>query len=91
MGVTLPPHTEKQIQDWIDTGHYPDAAAVIDKALQALEAQEQAKLLRLRELVHAGFESGPAVELTDELWEEMEREVDAAYERGEKPPPHVCP
>jgi putative addiction module CopG family antidote len=91
MSVTLPPQTEKQIQDWIDTGHYPDAAAVIDKALQALEAQEQAKMQRLRELVRAGFESGPAVELTDELWDEMEREVDDAYQRGEDPPPHAGP
>ena len=45
----------------------------------------------IRELVRAGFESGPAFELTDDLWDEMEREVDDAYRRGEAPPSHVRP
>ncbi len=91
MTVTLTPQAQQQIQDWIERGHYPNAAAVIDGALQALKDQEEARLLKLRELVRAGFESGPGVELTDELWEEMEREVDDAIQRGDEPPPHVCP
>lgn len=91
MSVTLTPEAEQQIQDWIDRGQYPNAASVIERALQALKDQEEAKFLKLRELVRAGFESGDAVELTDELWEEMEREVDEAYQRGDEPPPHVCP
>jgi antitoxin ParD1/3/4 len=91
MSVTLTPQTEEEIRSWIESGRYPDADAVIQTALQALKDQEEAKLLKLRELVRAGFESGPGVELTDELWEEMEREVDEAYRRGDEPSPHVCP
>ena len=91
MSVTLTPQAEQQIQDWIDRGHYPDAAAVIDRALQALKDQEDAKFLKLRELVRAGFESGDAVELTDELWDEIERRSEERFQRGEEPSPHVCP
>lgn len=91
MTVTLSPQAEEQIQDWIERGHYPDAAAVIDRALQALKEQEEAKLIKLRELVRAGFESGEAVELTDELWDEMERRSEERFLRGERPSPHVCP
>ena len=62
MSVTLTPEAEQQIQDWIDRGQYPNAASVIERALQALMDQEEAKFLKLRELVRAGFESGDAVE-----------------------------
>jgi putative addiction module CopG family antidote len=91
MSITLSPQTEQRIRQWIDNSRYPDAEAVIDQALQALEDREHAKFLKARELVLAGHNSGPGVELTDELWEEMEREVDDAYQRGDEPPPHVCP
>ena len=91
MSVTLTPKTEAEIREWIDGGRYPDADAVVHTALQALKDREEAKLTNLRELVRAGFESGPAVEFTDDLWDEMEREVDDAFQRGEEPPPYVRP
>ncbi len=46
MSVTVTPETEEQIRHWIDTGRYPDADAVIHRALAALEAQEQARFLK---------------------------------------------
>ncbi|HEY7034002.1 MAG TPA: type II toxin-antitoxin system ParD family antitoxin [Thermomicrobiales bacterium] len=91
MSVTLTPQTEERIRHWIETGRYPDAEAVIDRALEALEHEEQARFLKLRELVLAGHNSGPGEELTEELWDRMEREAEEAYLRGEKPSPHVCP
>ena len=91
MSVTLTVELEERIQHWIETGRYPDAEAVVEKALEALEEQEQGRFLKLRELVLAGFESGDAVELTDELWDEMERSSEERFQRGEVPPPHVCP
>ena len=57
---------------------------VIARALQALIDQEEAEYREIRELVRAGFESGPSAELTDDLWDEMEREVDEAYQRGDE-------
>ena len=91
MSVILNPEAEEKIRYWIDSGRYPDASAVILEALDALEAQEQARFLRLRELVLAGFNSGPGEELTDELWDRLEREAEERFQRGEQPSPHVCP
>jgi putative addiction module CopG family antidote len=91
MSVTLTPQAESRIRDLVESGRYPDAAAVVDKALDALDAQEQAQFLKLRQLIHDGFTSGNRVELTEELWDEMERRAEERFERGEKPSPHVGP
>jgi putative addiction module CopG family antidote len=91
MGVTLTPQAESHIRDLVESGHYPNAAAVIDKALEALDAQEQARFLKLRELVLAGFASPSAGELTDEMWDEIEQSSEERFQRGEEPSSHVCP
>ena len=91
MTVTLPPEVEAQIRNWIESGRYPDADAVLSDALRLLEEREYERFLRVRELVRAGFESGEAVELTPELMDEIEREAEEAFRRGEQPSPHVCP
>ncbi len=91
MTIVLTPEVEAQIRGRIESGRYPDAEAVIVKALAALEAEEQARFLKTRELVLAGFNSGPGEELTEELWDRLEQEAEEAYQRGEKPSPHVCP
>jgi Arc/MetJ-type ribon-helix-helix transcriptional regulator len=91
MSVTLTPEVEARIRPWLETGRFEDAAAVVLKALDALEAQEDAKLARERALVLAGFESPIVGELTDELWDEIERSSEERFLRGETPSPHVCP
>jgi Arc/MetJ-type ribon-helix-helix transcriptional regulator len=91
MNIVLPPEVEAQIRDRIDPRRYPDAETVIVKALEALDAQEHARFLKTRELILAGLNSGPGEELTDELWDRLEQEAEEAYQRGEKPSPHVCP
>ena len=91
MSITLPPKVQDQIRHRIESGQYPDAEAVIIKAFEALEAQEQTRLLTARELILAGLNSGPGEELTEELWDRLEQEAEEAYQRGEKPSPHVCP
>jgi putative addiction module CopG family antidote len=91
MSVTLTPDVEQKIRHWIETGRYPDADAVIEKALQALEAEEQARFLKARELILAGLNSGNTRELTPELMDEIERRAEERSQRGEKPSPHVCP
>jgi len=91
MSVTLTVELEARIRYWIETGRYPDAEAVVEKALDVLEAQEQERFLKLREMVLAGFNSGPGEELTEELWDEIERSSEERFQRGEEPPPHVCP
>jgi putative addiction module CopG family antidote len=91
MTVTLTPEVEAQVQSLIESGRNPDADAVLSDALRLLKEREQERFLRLRELVRAGFESGDAVELTPALWDELEREAEEAFQRGEKPDPDVCP
>lgn len=91
MSVTLNPETESRIRDLVERGHAPDAATVIDRALEALESQEEERLATLRELVRAGFESDNRVELTDELWDEMERRAEERLRRGERSSPRVRP
>jgi putative addiction module CopG family antidote len=91
MSVTLPPRLEERIRHWIENGRYPDAEAVIDKALEALEDQEQARFFKLRELVLAGHNSGIAGELTEELMDEIERSAEERFQRGEEPSSHVGP
>jgi putative addiction module CopG family antidote len=91
MSVTLTPRTEAEIRRWIETGRYADADAVIDRALEALENEEQARFEKARAFILAGLNGGPSVELTEELMDEIEREAEEAYRRGEKPSPHVCP
>ena len=91
MSLPLSPDVESLIQSWIDRGRFPDAAAVVAAALQALDEREHAQFLALREKVRAGFESGDPVELTPGLWDLLEREVEEAFLRGEQPDPEVCP
>jgi putative addiction module CopG family antidote len=91
MSVTLTPQTEAEIERLVETGRYPNADAAVQSALKLLNEQYEEKLAKLRELVLAGFNSGEAVELTEELWDEMERSSEERFQRGEVPPPHVCP
>jgi putative addiction module CopG family antidote len=74
--ITLTPQVEHRIRDLIESGHYPDADAVIQKALQALAEQEHARFLKTRELVLAGLNGGEGEELTPELWDRLEREAE---------------
>jgi putative addiction module CopG family antidote len=91
MSVTLTPQVEQQIRDWIERGNYPDADALIRQALQALEDREATKFLKARALILAGLHSGEAVELTEELMDEIERSSEERFQRGEEPASHVCP
>ena len=91
MSITLTPGIEDRTRAWIDTGRFPAADAVVAKAPRALEDQEQTRFQKPRALVLAGRDSGSAGELTPELMDEIEREADEAYQRGEQPSPHVRP
>jgi Arc/MetJ-type ribon-helix-helix transcriptional regulator len=82
MAVTLSPPVEEQIREWIERGVYPDADSVIRKALEALAMQERARFLTTRELILTGRSGGDGIELTDEVWAEIEREADEADRLG---------
>jgi putative addiction module CopG family antidote len=91
MTVQLPADLEASIKQRVASGRFDDEVDVIREAMKALGAHEHQRLLRLRALVREGFESGDGVELTTELMDEIEREAEEAYQRGERPDPDVCP
>jgi antitoxin ParD1/3/4 len=91
MSITVTPETEREIRHWIESGHYPDADAVLNDALGLLHER---KLATLRAKIQSGLdqiERGEGIELTPEVWDEIEREADEALLRGEQPDPDVCP
>src|SRR5262245_45299110 len=91
MSVTLTPQTEAEIRRLVETGRYSDADEAVQTALKLVNEQYDAKLANLRELIREGFESPSAGELTEEMWDEIERSSEERYLRGEKPSPHVVP
>src|SRR5215217_3983536 len=92
MSVTLTPELEALIEEILATGRYADAGDVIEQAVRQLEERERRQ--RLQASVAEGFaaiERGEGVELTPELWEEIEREADEADRQGLPINPDVCP
>lgn len=92
MSVTLTPHVEAKIRDWVESGSYGDANAVVEDALRLLE--EQKRLQHLRALLEVGRQDelrGDLVEFTPELFEEIDRRVDEMIRLGVEPDPDVCP
>jgi putative addiction module CopG family antidote len=90
MTVQLPADLEASIQRKVASGRFGDEVEVIREALGALDAREHERFLRLRSLVRDGFESGEGVELTPELMDEIQREAEEAFRRGEQPDPDVA-
>lgn len=89
----LTPQHEALIERIIVSGRYTDPDEIITEALGQLEARER-NLSELRAKLQVGLDEldrGESFELTDELWDEIERESEEAYLRGEKPDPDVCP
>ena len=90
MSIRLSPRTEALIRQQVDSGRYATADEVIEAAVRLLELQDRQRE-RLRAKLQIGLDSGEGIELTAELMDEIEREAEAAYQRGEKPSPDVCP
>jgi putative addiction module CopG family antidote len=81
MSVTLTPHTEALIQQKLATGPYRDTDEVIERALQALNDQEQ--LERLRAMLQEGIDEddrGEVDEWTPELRERLHQQALERYQ-----------
>jgi len=64
MNINLTPSLEKMVRDKVKSGLYTSASEVIREALRLMAEQDsirQAKMDLLRQDIHAGMESGPAV------------------------------
>lgn len=66
--ISLRKECEEFVQRMIDSGRYQSISDVIDGALRHFEDREryrEAKLEALRAEIQKGFDSGPAIEVTD--------------------------
>jgi Arc/MetJ-type ribon-helix-helix transcriptional regulator len=88
---TLNPEIAERIRRFVGNERFPTADAVIERALDALEAEERTRFDELRALVLEGHNSGGREELTEEVWDRIVRNSEERFLRGEKPSPHVCP
>lgn len=74
MTVNIRKEFEEFIARLIESGRYNSEADVVDNALFYLEEREErreAKLAKLRAEIQKGFDSGPAIEVTDtQAWAE---------------------
>lgn len=92
MSVDLPPQLETAIRARVDSGEYPDAAAVIAEAMRLL--QERDDLRQLRAAIQIGIdelERGEGIPFTDEFHDQMIERALARAKAGERPGPDVLP
>lgn len=88
MAVALDPQFEALIQRKVDSGLYPDAAAVVREALRLLEEHDRLRVFR--EAIAKG-EVGDGTPFTPELVEKLKRESERMVRAGIKPTPDVLP
>jgi len=84
MNVSLTPELEEMIRQKVESGLYMSACEVVREALRTMPDHD--RLSRIRHSLaesRARYERGECVELTDELWDEIERETKEASRRGD--------
>lgn len=92
MNVSLTPQLEAMIRERVESGRYNNASEVVRDALRHLEEHERVQ--HLRALLAVGEEDerrGNLVDYTPELMDDIYREAEELFLRGEEPDPEVCP
>jgi antitoxin ParD1/3/4 len=93
MSVTLNPEVEAKVRQMVEEGLYADADTVVQKAIELLDERDR-KLKWLQSAIAASDEQitrGEGIPYTPELLEEIDREVDDRFQRGDIPHPDICP
>jgi putative addiction module CopG family antidote len=93
MSITVPTDLEERIREKVESGDYSDPSEVIRAAMRLLEKRDR-ELQEIRASIQEGLaaiERGEGIELTPEVWEEIEREADEHLRLGIPPNPDVCP
>jgi antitoxin ParD1/3/4 len=93
MTLEIAPDLETRIQGKVIAGLYADADAVLVEALRLLDERDR-RLEWLRIAIAKSDEQiarGEGIPYTPELLEEIDREVDERFCRGEMPNSDVCP
>lgn len=93
MTMRVPADLEETIRQKVESGQYDDPSAVMRAAIRLLDKRDL-RLQELRESIAEGLaaiERGEGIELTPEVWDEIEREADEMIRLGIPPHPDVCP
>jgi putative addiction module CopG family antidote len=93
MRVTCTPQRESIVRQKVETHVYPNTDAVKEEALRLLDERDR-RLQWLRAAIAESDEQiarGEAIPYTDQLLDEIDREVDERFARGDLPSPDVCP
>ena len=93
MSIRLPADVEERTLQMVESGQFRGAEEALRTAVQLLGDYEQ-RLQWLRAAVAAADEQiarGEGIPYTPELLEEIDREVDERFRRGEQPRPDGCP
>jgi Arc/MetJ-type ribon-helix-helix transcriptional regulator len=87
MALELSPRIQARIAEMVEHGDYPDADALLERALELLSEQE--RLIALKKLIAVGVEEvaqGKVVEFTPErrekLWQQALQQADAGHGRS---------
>ncbi|MEA2514606.1 MAG: antitoxin ParD1/3/4 [Thermomicrobiales bacterium] len=93
MSIQLPPDVEASIRRKVQRGQFPDEGEVVREAIRLLDEREfQLDVLRAK--IRVGLDQldrGEGIEMTDEAWDDLDREVDDRLRRGVAPNPDVIP
>jgi antitoxin ParD1/3/4 len=93
MSVQLTPETEALIREKVASGRYATGEELVETALRLLDERDR-QIQQLRAKLQIGLdqiERGETVQFTPELLDEIEREAEEQFRRGEQPDPDVCP
>jgi antitoxin ParD1/3/4 len=93
MSTQLSPQQQSIIDHLVTSGAYADASEAIDWAIHLLELHDR-QLRELRATLQVGLEQaerGELIPYTPEFMDELIREVEEAYQRGETPDPNAWP
>jgi antitoxin ParD1/3/4 len=93
MVMHIPTDLEERIRAKVESGQYDDASEVIRTAMRLLDKRDR-QLEELRASIaeaRASIERGEGIELTPEVWDEIEREAHERNLMGCEPNPDVCP
>lgn len=92
MALQLSPENQARITELLERGEYPDADAVIARALDVLS--ERQSLVHLREMIAKSAEQanrGELIGYNREFRENAMRSALRRFAEGDVPNPDVCP
>jgi putative addiction module CopG family antidote len=93
MAIQVPGDIENTIRSLVSAGRFEDEGAVLREAIRLLDRREQ-QIIEIQSSIQEGLaaiERGEGIELTDEVWDRLDREAQERIARGEELDPDAWP